>query len=374
MYYDVVSDFYKKEKYCKMKDVRSIERNYLRGGAGLRGIAVLMIMFHHMSGYWGGTTWFGYVGVSIFAVMSGVLEGYHYINKEELPSGKSMLIKKIKQFLPLHLIMFIFALIILIIDQHKNKLSIYMILGKIVFNLTFLQAFVPVREIYFGLNGVEWYLTVYLLFVMFIPRIIKWIKRIEKKNYALVSIIILQLIFSVIIGNLNISENLKLWLIYINPLVRIWDFIEGVLVASMVVDKEYHIKEIYYGRNSALFYSIIEFISFVLFGVISVYGNYMPRYIAMVWIFTTLGLWIVYLFALNKGLISRLISGKYSPLVMVSKYGTEIYLMHQILYGYFFRANHHLLNISFPWIGIIVAVGVLLCAVIYNKIVRYLNR
>ena len=100
----------------------------------------------------------------------------------------------------------------------------------------------------------------------------------------------------------------------------------------------------------------------------------MPRYIAMVWIFTTLGLWIVYLFALNKGLISRLISGKYSPLVMVSKYGTEIYLMHQILYGYFFRANHHLLNISFPWIGIIVAVGVLLCAVIYNKIVIYLNR
>ena len=351
---------------------------WLGGINALRGIAVLMMMFHHVSGYWGLYTWLGYVGVCIFAVISGFLEGYHHLDKECFAiKGSTLVWRKIKHFLPLHLLMFILALGLMMVDYMKNPIETYSFMAvKIFFNLSFMQAFVPIRKIFFGLNGVEWYLTIYLFFIMLLPRIIKMVQKIKTPIYTLFIITLVQLIYGIVIGNTGLNEDWKLWLIYINPFVRIWDFVEGVLLAKLVLNKkgigDKNVVDNF--PNNRWEINIIELLYISFFVFMTLYGTRLPKYIAMVWIYSTLSLGLVYLFAHNEGFLTRLLSNKYSPFMLLGRAGTELYMMHQVLYSYFFRANNHLFNIPFPWIAFGVVGGVLGCAFLYKAFDNIIRR
>ncbi len=67
------------------------------------------------------------------------------------------------------------------------------------------------------------------------------------------------------------------------------------------------------------------------------------------------------------GGITKILATKYSLFNICGKYGMELYMMHQILYSYFFRANHYLFNLKYPVIEIVVFVGTLACAIVYKK-------
>lgn len=303
-----------------MKEVYMKNGEWLNGLNPLRGIAVLMIMFHHISGYWGLSTWMGYVGVSIFAVMSGFLEGYHFLKREcNGFKGIDLIKKKIQSYLPLHLLMFLLAFVLMLIQNAQNPDESYVLmLIKVVSNLTFLQAFIPIRSVYFGLNGVEWYLSIYLYFIFFVPQIMVWAKKVKRPGWILVIIILFQLVWGNAIGNTTLSEDMKLWFIYINPFIRIWDFIEGIMLARMVSKNEencYRLFDIF--RGNLVISTIVEAIYIAFFAMMSIKATVFPRYIAMVWIYSTLSLGLIYVFANNKGIVVQYFSNRKSPLVLV---------------------------------------------------------
>lgn len=292
-----------------IKERKTMDKSgWLNGINALRGIAILLVMFHHLSAYFGMSTWFGYVGVSIFMVMSGFLEGYHNLYNDNCMNGKELLFKKIKSFLPLHIIMFIMAFGLTIIEYKKNQSSNFgVIILVMLANLFFVQGFIPIRKFYFGMNGVEWYMTSYLFFIYLMPNIIKWAKKLKNEKMILILIMMLQLMFAVIIGKLKLSDNMFLWIIYVNPFIRIIDYVEGILLSKIVLDNDGKIYDLFHNKVKC---SLAELIYIIVFFYVAYIGKMLPKSVATVWIYSSLSIGMVYLFALNGGGYYKNISNK----------------------------------------------------------------
>lgn len=305
---------------------------------GLRMIAFLIIFTSHISD----NSIVGAGGVSIFLVMSGFLMSYNYVgdNKKwedtrKLRGAGVLLfaVNKIKKLYPLHIILLFPALILQIYAYYLKNFTLSEMIGnlfKIFFaNVLLIQSWFPDSSIYFSLNGVSWYLSVTFFCYLAFPLYLKHfgVTSDKKKNlHATISIIIFMIVTAIIV-NLR-AQNYIYWFTYICPVYRIADFLIGCCLGRAFINREEK-----YTRQVIAIFSILELIAIIVYIIADVIYVVFPGiWWKMDLLFLPCSCMLVYLFALNRGILSRIFCNKI--VIWIGDISAYMYLFHQIIIKY----------------------------------------
>ena len=92
-------------------------------------------------------------------------------------------------------------------------------------NALLLQSLIPIKGFYFSFNAVSWYLSDTMLFALVFPFIVKGLNRLGK-NGKIAVLVAMLMAYSALVYLLPVENRHAI--LYINPLVRIVDFILGI--------------------------------------------------------------------------------------------------------------------------------------------------
>lgn len=200
----------------------------------LRCIFMLVIFFHHLDG----CKMFppgGYIAVAFFFVLSGfsMTIGYRDRILQRNFSYSNYIYRRLTKFYPIHW----FTLFVILILQYRATPTIFsegLLWPKFVTNFFLLQSFVPIKDIYFSFNSPSWYLCNTVFYCFLFPYLLKGIIQCGRNSRAIILIAIIAIYILLII--LVPSENRHAYL-YVNPFVRILDFIFGILTGLYFLDR-----------------------------------------------------------------------------------------------------------------------------------------
>ena len=189
----------------------------------LRGIFILFIFFHHcLNLYTGG----GSLAVTFFFIASGfsLTLGYHNRVKEPTFSFKQYITRRAVKFYPLHWICLLVSLPLVFTPSNWKQLPI------LVTNAALMQSWIPMQDIYFSFNSVSWFLSDILFFAAVFPFVYRWIDGASQKSRY--TVVIAVLIFYVVLA-ISLPPEHRHAVLYINPLVRLLDFMFGIFLAKI---------------------------------------------------------------------------------------------------------------------------------------------
>ncbi len=236
---------------------------------------------------------------------------------------------------PLHFLTFFIALVFL----QRPQLSIDYI-AKMFTNITLLQSFVPSSEFYFSFNSPSWSISDEMFFYLLFPFLIYFLFKREKIFYVcfLLAVIIL-IIFTFKITN----EKQQHFLFYINPVVRIIDFILGIILYYV----SFNIKEIIFKLKIHKYNNFIEITSILIFVFFYLYSIYIPKiYRYSFWYWIPMCVVILVFYVSKNGIISKFLSRKY--FVLLGEISFAFYLFHQLI-GRIYEAFLNKISCSNPY-------------------------
>lgn len=307
------------------------ERN--NGLQCLRSFACILIFLSHYNAFHHFTTKFdaGAFGVEIFIILSGFLKALYTpsCDKIEKKSIKKLLLtltRKFKNIYPLHLATLLAAIPfeLDLIERGESSLKHFISAGFL--NLLCIQSFIPRGSFYFSFNSVSWYLSLVLLFLLLGDYLVYIINIVSKKIKITVILICLFLI-EIMWAYYFQFFSLRHWLIYINPLVRCFDFCIGITIAYIYKQSEYNKKNI---KN------------FVLLSLIStIFGWYICRLVintkfeawSLSVCFIPASICLIISFALIGNVRGGGVNSK-NIIVLFGNVTMEFFLLHQIICRY----------------------------------------
>ena len=190
----------------------------------LRGIFIFFIFFHHCLNLFPGG---GTMGVAFFFVLGGFSMTLGYKDKvlQQGFSYKQYLLKRCIKFYPLHWLCLLAALPIALSAFHLKQIPVFFLNGAL------LQTWMPEESVYFSFNAVSWYLADTLFFAIVFPLLIKGIEKVKtwpKMSKIVVTILLVAVYLAVILLTPTVNYH---YVLYICPLMRLFDFIIGVFLA-----------------------------------------------------------------------------------------------------------------------------------------------
>ncbi len=295
----------------------------------MRAIACLLVLCSHCNGLLnipsGGI---GAIGVEIFIVLSGFLVEVHFQDSDVpiLKQAHTYTKKKLCKFYWLHVLTMLIALTQYFVGwvvetPELNEVKDCAI--KVIVNLLLVQSWIPDSSYYFSLNGVSWYLSTSIVLYFsapFLHRCIQKINSTKQKNYLILGVFALQI---VIAQRMAGSEYLHA-IIYIHPLVRIFDFITGMLLGSIY-------------KNSKDGFRLahrdwLEKVSLVsLAGTILLFPK-VPEAFSYVVLSAPTAWLLICSFTQDKGAFSRLLSS--SVPTFIGDISFEIFMVHRLVISY----------------------------------------
>lgn len=205
----------------------------IRELTSLRIVLMLMIFIHHINNAYNG----GYSAVAGFFVLGGFVMTLGYKKKIESSefSYSSYLTKRLLRIYPMHWICLAIMLLITLLNGEELMSSIKVL----ALNFLLLQSWVPIIEVFFSYNSLSWYCSSLILFIIFFPLFIKNIVNITNKNKIL--------LWSAITGVYILMwvlfpKGLRHPVLYINPVMRLFDSLVGVGAAILVFDVGKNVK------------------------------------------------------------------------------------------------------------------------------------
>lgn len=325
----------------------------------IRFFFALMIFYHHYFRH-PIIEQFGTLPVSFFFILSGFVMTLSYEDKVESSSFvyKSYIIKRIKRICPLNI--FCLALMLMLtvsLDYLTNSFKIYTYLLYIL-DLFLIQAWIPIKTVYFSGNAVAWFLSSMLFCYIAFP----WILKRLKKNLVLLMLIVLSLYFIII---QFIHGDYIHALIYINPIFRVVDFMIGISLGIVLKKKEINVK------NKTISTCIEIFsICFVIISLL-VYDNIPVKYgtASLYWLPS---LFLIYALAIGKngvGIISCCLRNK--TLVYFGSLSFPIYMIHRIVIRFYHIVENHMPIDKESIIGFVICL--LLTIIISHFFVKYIE-
>lgn len=255
----------------------------------------------------------GFVGVSFFFVLSGFIIAYNYQHKIEQKevSRRQFWIARFARVYPLH-----FATLLLSLLTGGYLLAInWDTVLRFCSQLFLLHPFVPKMDYFFSFNSPSWSLGCEQLFYFLFPFLALWVNNTRRLLGILITIGIL---FTWGMYFTPEEQIRAYW--YVNPLTRLPDFLVGMLLFKLF-DKSTKT----WSTNRATGYEIGAILLFAAFYYLGSSGLLPKVYRYSVYYWTPVSL-ILYVFAMNKGIISRFLSNKY--LVIGGDISYSIYLIH----------------------------------------------
>lgn len=303
---------------------------------GIRALAFIGVFSSHVP-----VTDLGAWGVSIFIVLSGFLMVYNHENftcQTNLKVNLCFAIKKIQKLYALHIVTMLYYVFFmvksLIIDFSLKHMASYG--TKIILNVLLLQSWIPSMRIYFSLNSVAWFLSVCLFLYMAFPVLLLVLRKISDIKIASICIIGIWII-QVMIGYLSSRsvtssvyvENFPHWVTYIFPLFRMGDFFIGMLLGYIKKKSDYSSPP-----KKGHLATILEALPFIMIGVCHYFSHRKDIFTGQIWfrgnmLYTVSNVMLIYLYALNRGLLSRVLSSKL--LVWIGNISGYAFLIHLVI-------------------------------------------
>lgn len=293
---------------------------------------------------------FGKWGVSIFFIVLGfgLVYGYYgsgRISNFSIRDNFVFMLNKIKKLYPVFIVTTLAMTALEFVGNQVDSMNI--VLTKLALNCLLIQEWIPFK--YRSLNGVSWFLCTCTLAYFIFPYILRYMEKSYTKKKANIAIILSFAveILIVCLGNyLGIKEvhnsvlesNIQAWLIYYFPLSRIWDVFIGANIGYLFLQNS---------NDSISESSALEVIA-ILFNMLvliintmvtpkhSINGNSVVLYPNLRWLlsllFTISSGILIYIFALERGKISKFLIGKTTLyLAKISSYG---FLIHYVVLAY----------------------------------------
>lgn len=195
----------------------------------LRGPAALFVFIYHILH---NTSWIpakqvfsvGFVGVSLFFVLSGFVLTWSYNPKQ---SKQDFYLRRFSRVYPLHLAFLLVAVFVPVVAGARDPL-------KFLLDLLLLQAWVPNWDFIFSFNSVSWSLACEAFFYAMLPLFLPRLLDVQKRRTSLPLVALLALALAGIGSLLASQSNFLDVVVYANPLFRSAEFLLGVLLALAV--------------------------------------------------------------------------------------------------------------------------------------------
>lgn len=297
---------------------------------GIRGIGIIIVFVAHFLTFYDRDGSFVYSAISIFIILSGF--GYSCSHTDTAPPKASIInsvlyVKsKVKHFYWIHVLMFIVSIIYdWMGDKNYFACFSYDTLGSAIVNLLLLQSFCPNRNIYFGYNGVSWYLSTSLFFYFMAPWILSFFSRLNSiKKYLLIGILTWSI--QVVITCLFLDSPYGNAILYVNPFFRCGDYLIGFIAGKIFIEKERKLD-----RDT----TIREIIIILLFGG----ANWVRKYIAIEFLYsvvwTPICTCLIYEIAKTRGVFSRYLESSFFQ--RIGKNSLYLFLVHYLIIEFGFE-------------------------------------
>lgn len=267
----------------------------------------------------------GYAGVTFFFILSGFILTYSFTRSLESGGAKfsDFIMHRIFRIYPVHLLCLV---AFVVVSLHYD--SGYTVdLQKLIKNALLLQSFSVAKADYFSFNAVSWSISVEMFFYVCFC----FLFFAQKRTIVLFTIVVISV--SMYLNKNNALQNdISHWFYYINPFMRLPDFMIGMLMCKL-----------YFGFKktpSKDFLSIAEITS-VMFVCLSFYiaanGGDLG---GLKWdvIFIPSMASAVFIFAFNGGVLSKILSNKF--LVFCGDASFAFYLIHAIVINVIHKYIH----------------------------------
>ena len=271
----------------------------------------------------------GYAGVSFFFVLSGFILSYSYQNNllsREI-SAKKYLLLRLARIFPLHLVI-AFIFLFFTIDRINFEF-----LKSASLNLVLLQSWMPSPNYYFSLNAVSWSLSVELFFYFsFIFLAIFSTQTLTRLAIGLFLIILVLVAYIIFNGGgswtaANGDFKLSHWFFYINPLVRLLDFLIGMLIYRWIMIRPSK----NYSSFNEIFSVLLLFLSVYIFSIYK-----FPEILRSQLLYLPFIAYVIYSFANGDGILSKGL--KNNKLVLLGEASFSLYLIHQPIIVFAYKA------------------------------------
>lgn len=291
--------------------------------SSLRFFLAFGIYLHHLHYQLG----IGPIVVTFFFILSGFFIAYGYKNKFKTLNSVSyneFMRKRFFRLYPLHILAFLMSLYVMHLTSFKTN-WIYAIL-----NLFLIQTYVDIGIQVYSFSSVSWFIADCIFLYALTPLVLFCLHKthiMNRINYLLLcELLLISSGFIVAFffkGNVT-AYSRGWWFIYISPYNRIFDYCAGLIggiIFSLLVEKKDR-------KYSFFLFSILE-IGVILLGYFYYKSSLFPvdalRY-DMFWV--PVILLIIFIFAFQKGLLSKLLSIKL--FVRLGELSFPIFMIHQI--------------------------------------------
>lgn len=279
---------------------------------GLRAVAFLSVVLSHC-----GAPWLGPWAITVFVALSGFLMTCNYYDRPRtapgLRSAIAFSLQKIRKLYPLHLIMMAAALLFVLkwLLAQPSACGVLSCAAQLVVSIFLLQTWIPSSRFWFCLNGVAWYLSVQAFLYAIFPPLLAVLKKADVRRLRCIAVVIFcaQCLASFVFWKAGLSGKAAFYLTYLCPVFRAGDFTISCCAGCLYRSRK---------QESTLprgVFSLSELAAVLLTGgclfiaakQVGVLGAVAFRYNVL---FTPSAVLLVWLLAVGKGIISRLLSAK----------------------------------------------------------------
>ncbi len=273
----------------------------------------------------------GFIGVNFFFILSGFVLAFKYqhIFIERRINKIRFYTARFARIVPLHILTFLLSIPLVYHEILANKLLSGI---KAILNITLIQSYFPYEGIYFSYNSPSWSISDEMFFYLVFPFLIYLIPKIKKYKISLLLVIIL----SVPVLVLLVPESYYHSIFYINPFLRVVDFIGGISLYNIYIFLKH--------KKLKVNYTLLELTSVILLVMFLVFHNDIPevaRYSYYYWI--PIG-FLILVFSFQRGIISKILSNR--VLMHLGEISFGFYLLHLLVVQYIYNLNSTILHIK----------------------------
>ena len=321
--------------------------------SGLRAVAMLTVFCSHLvflaeTPLQGIYSWIdnGRFGVNFFLVLSGFVLAFGYSKKLDANSLSRDVYfekKRISKIYVPYLITLILAVPLHIyhVELDEGSLSIELLIRRLIINIGMFQSVIPFAKYSRSINGVSWFISTIFILYLLTPGLLRLNNK-AAKHYTLLKLVFL--VFAVLFVHCCFYMAIRqieyvryadrgLSIIYINPLIRVFPFLLGIVAYNI-----YCLLGDFQIENGS-FFEILGIAVFLLWwiladkiGLPTVVTECTDMLVSML---------VVLIFAFSRrGIVSGLLSKQ--KMLNLGKISLEFYLLHYLVIHYGMLAASHL--------------------------------
>ncbi|MBR0414974.1 MAG: acyltransferase [Clostridia bacterium] len=308
------------------------ERKTIQSLQGWRAIMMFIVVVGHLFGVnlvCGGA---GEV-MPFFFVLSGFVLTLAYNERAEkltLRSEAAFLSKRIRKIYPLYFLVLLvcFAYYAALSLTGRQEQSVFVYLKYFIIDTVMLQSWIPIKDYYFSLNGVAWFLSSLVFsYALFLPFKCLTLKIRNKAGKApailLCAVLLITGVYLIVAKNVL---QLEQYYTYVFPIFRAFEFFAGMVLAEIFLVRQ----QIKCSKKTSTILETLILLAFaaeyiIIKFALPAFGD--SGYIEAVRL--CLMCLLIYVFSFENGYISKAISNKF--FLGFASISFEVYLIHQPL-------------------------------------------